>query len=472
MPAHISDLPTELLREIFRYTIPEFPSFRSDFAPLALTHVCKAWRKLATESPELWANVVINNAALRRRNVLPLLYGWLLNSDPRPLDVDIDINILDGEIRNMSLDRYREKQNVYRRLLQLLVPHRHRIKNLRGILPVSLTPDLVDGMNSVEMMDLIGISELTTSDRPSHLHFSKLMPNLHYLSLESLGLDQASLASQKQLTRIELSEMRNPMWMNCQAALQILQTLPNLQTAYFGLNKPADDANMNMPRERISFPALRELYVSCDDWEVVVDTQPFFDAIFAPNLEKLALRGSVDTATGSWDALLRFVLMSGSPPLTHLAISDMGMTDMRLEQILRATPSLTHLIVNHALVTPALLRSLVWDANKPESQLVPNLQSIRFGACEDFEDADILPVLRSRVSKPGQPLHGAAELQEVVLRQCAKLQVENEKYIRGTGIPNVVLDSDNTLTSPFGGLLDFLRIVENHRDFFDEWRGF
>ena len=469
MPAHISDLPTELLREVFRYTVPEFPNFRSDFAPLALTHVCKAWRKLATETPELWTNVVINNAALRRRNVLPLLHAWLQHSEPRLLDVDIDINILDGEVRNMSLDAYRQKQNVYRRLLQLLVPHRHRIKNLRGILPISVTPDLVDGMNSVEMMDLIGISEVSSSDRPMHLHFSKPLPQLHYLSLESIGLEQASLVNQQQLTRLELSEMRNPTWMNCQAALQVLQTLPNLRTAYFGLNRPAD--NESMPRERVSFPELRELYVSCDDWEVVIDTQPFFDAISAPNLEKLALRGSVDTATGSWDALLRFLLASGSPPLTHLAISDMGTTDMRLEQILRVTPTLTHLIVNHALVTPALLRSLIWDPIRPDFQLAPNLRSIRFGACEDFEDTDILPVLHSRVSKPGQPLRGVAELQEVVLRQCAKLQVENEKYIRETGIPNVVLDSDNTLTSPFGGLLDFLRIVENHRDFFDEWRG-
>lgn len=466
MQASVNSLPVELLSEIFRYSLPEFPCFRSEFAPLLLTQVCQQWRTVALETHDLWEALNINNAALRRKNILPLLRLWLERSGSRTIAVDVDISILDGIIRNPSLEEYRKKHNVYRTLLATISPHRHRIHSLKGTLPMSIAADLgFDGMDTLEVMDLVGISEVTDPSRPLYIDLSKRMPKLKFLSLENIGLDQQSLYSQSQLSRLELSDMRNPFYLNCQTAVDVLKSLPNLQTAYIGLNR-ANGSEIMAAQGRINLPILRSLYVSWDAWEINIDTQPFFEAIATPNLERLALRGGADTPTGLWDTLLRFITSSGRPPLTHLAVGDMGATDVCLLDVLRATPTLIHLVVNHALVSPLLLRGLVWDPHHPDMQVAPRLKSIRFGGCEDFEDADIIPVLESRVNHPGKPLLGASEIEDVELRQCAGLHMESEKYIRRLGIPKVVLDSDNTLTSPFGGLLNFLRVVETHRDFF------
>ncbi|KAL5485868.1 hypothetical protein ACEPAI_6911 [Sanghuangporus weigelae] len=466
MQPAINTLPDELLREIFKYCLPEHPNFRSEFAPLLLTHVCRRWRAVGSETPELWTTLHLNNPALRRKNVLPLLDLWLQRSGSWPLDIDVDISILDGVVRNLNLGDYRRKQNVYRTLMAVIIPHKRRIHSLQGTLPMSIATDLgFDEMMSLEVLDLVGISEMTASSQPLALDLPEQLPKLTVLSLENVGLIQQSLYRQHQLSRLELSEMRNPFWMNCGTAVEILRQLPNLHTAYIGLNRPNDLA-LPLMTTRLEVPKLRFLYVSWDSWDTELDARPFFDSICAPKLKRLALRGGAETQTGIWDVLLRFIEASGHPPLTHLAIGDMGATDPCLLEVLRATPTLTHLTVNHALVTPPVLRALVWDPQRGDSQLVPRLKSIRLGGCEDFEDADIIPVLESRVSRSGRLLEGVSQLEEVVLRQCAGLRPENEKYIRRLSIPRVILDSNETLISPFGGLLDFIRVVEGHRDFF------
>lgn len=146
--------------------------------------------------------------------------------------------------------------------------------------------------------------------------------------------------------------------------------------------------------------------------------------------------------------------------MKRLSIGDTGAVDLYLTDILDTSPALEYLSINHGLVTPPLLRALIWDAQNPTQQLVPQLSTLRIGGCQDFADEHILPVVESR----------AGTLKEVVLRQCAGLRVENEKYLRATGIPNVVLDSDKTVLAPFGGLLSFSRVTEDVAEFLkEEW---
>ncbi|KAF8868912.1 hypothetical protein BD779DRAFT_816332 [Infundibulicybe gibba] len=59
-PAHciVSDLPPEILREIFLHCIllpGKWGSFSSRDTPLVLIKVCREWREVAVSTPELWS---------------------------------------------------------------------------------------------------------------------------------------------------------------------------------------------------------------------------------------------------------------------------------------------------------------------------------------------------------------------------------------------------------------------------------
>jgi hypothetical protein len=57
----IRRVPNELLQHIFIYTIPtkHFPTTSFSDAPLALTRVCRAWRSVALNTPQLWSSIHI-----------------------------------------------------------------------------------------------------------------------------------------------------------------------------------------------------------------------------------------------------------------------------------------------------------------------------------------------------------------------------------------------------------------------------
>ncbi|KIY48177.1 hypothetical protein FISHEDRAFT_73745 [Fistulina hepatica ATCC 64428] len=61
--APIHWLPTEVLAEIFKASLPENiedSSFTSKTSPLVLAHVSRCWREVAFSTPNLWLSVYIN----------------------------------------------------------------------------------------------------------------------------------------------------------------------------------------------------------------------------------------------------------------------------------------------------------------------------------------------------------------------------------------------------------------------------
>ncbi|KAH8118191.1 hypothetical protein DFH11DRAFT_883869 [Phellopilus nigrolimitatus] len=456
MKTSVHKLPAELLSSIFEYCLPQ--SFVPDFAPLFLTHVCQQWRQVTLESHGLWTKLHVDNQAVRRRNFLALLDIWLERSGSRSIDVNIDISIFGGKMKPFT----RQEYHVYRTLLSTLYQHSHRIRSFQAILSPSVASECpFHKMNLLEVLILAGESEPSSSWLARDLTFLTQIPTLRRLSLHNVGVDLRSLYSQTQLTLLELSTC-NPSRLRPHTAIDLLCALPNLQVVYLVLNCSYDSEHLPT-LGRLHLPALRYLYISWDD---TVSARQLLDAFSAPHLERLALLGNLEEVTDTWDALLLFIRASDSSSLAHLTIGDTGATDICLLDVLRATPSLTRLTVNHGLVNSHLLRALVWDAHNPDAQAVPRLTSMRFNGCDDFEASDILPVLQSRSGANVASSEGVSCLEEVCLRRCDGLRREDEQCIIETGIRKITLDSDETLVSPFGGLRKFLRIEESHHDFF------
>ncbi|PPR06817.1 hypothetical protein CVT26_003844 [Gymnopilus dilepis] len=120
------DLPLEIIIEIFRRCLPDFPdpfAFKTNHAPLLLTHVCSSWRKVACQIPELWQSISL---AAERHGILnePRMLSdqfdlWNANARQYPLDLiltttdnpipwdDLIVRIFIGfseRFRNLSLE--------------------------------------------------------------------------------------------------------------------------------------------------------------------------------------------------------------------------------------------------------------------------------------------------------------------------------------------------------------------------------
>ena len=91
-PSFISQLPPEILSEIFLYCIPheQFPVACRTQAPLLLTQVSASWRALALVSPDLWTALHINYKDPLED--IPATDLWLSRSGDKPLTLSIAVD--------------------------------------------------------------------------------------------------------------------------------------------------------------------------------------------------------------------------------------------------------------------------------------------------------------------------------------------------------------------------------------------
>jgi len=93
-------LPPEIVQEIFRHCMAfnypdETPS--SSTAPLLLTQICSAWRKIALSTPDLWKNVVLEFIGVSAvENVQELAKLWIERCGSLPYAIKISSHLPQG----------------------------------------------------------------------------------------------------------------------------------------------------------------------------------------------------------------------------------------------------------------------------------------------------------------------------------------------------------------------------------------
>ncbi|KAJ7728293.1 hypothetical protein DFH07DRAFT_851234 [Mycena maculata] len=76
-------LPTDILAEIFNWTVPDEPRKRpTDRSPWVLGRICSRWRSISVSLPELWTNI-------DRKIPLAMVKAHLDRSIPHPLTVEL-----------------------------------------------------------------------------------------------------------------------------------------------------------------------------------------------------------------------------------------------------------------------------------------------------------------------------------------------------------------------------------------------
>ncbi|KAF7313023.1 hypothetical protein MKEN_00987200 [Mycena kentingensis (nom. inval.)] len=100
----ILTLPNELVVEIFKQTMPEWPDMPAligpeagmdTLSPTTLLGICRLWRTLALQTPVLWSRIQVN----ARDRDLKIAQTWLRRSATQPLSLSFDY-----EDTNMDVD--------------------------------------------------------------------------------------------------------------------------------------------------------------------------------------------------------------------------------------------------------------------------------------------------------------------------------------------------------------------------------
>ncbi|KAJ7623944.1 hypothetical protein DFH06DRAFT_1481783 [Mycena polygramma] len=110
-------LPSEITSEIFVYILPPYPDFTDlvgPSSPTPLTHICRRWREIALDTPQLWRAISSSDScdAKREPHIFEL---WLKRSRHCPLSIKLGTN----------------KDWASNELVDAVIPHRARWQYLK-----------------------------------------------------------------------------------------------------------------------------------------------------------------------------------------------------------------------------------------------------------------------------------------------------------------------------------------------------
>ncbi|KAF8191862.1 hypothetical protein K438DRAFT_1935172 [Mycena galopus ATCC 62051] len=88
----VSNVPNEIVAEIFIHFLPPYPlrpPFRGPLSPTVLTQICRKWREIALACPTLWRAISLPSSYCDSPRVLEMSEQWLSKSGC-PLSIEID----------------------------------------------------------------------------------------------------------------------------------------------------------------------------------------------------------------------------------------------------------------------------------------------------------------------------------------------------------------------------------------------
>ncbi|TDL18949.1 hypothetical protein BD410DRAFT_900585 [Rickenella mellea] len=453
----LSLLPNELILEIFSLSLPDIPSHSHTHAPLLLTHVCRAWRNFCLSAPTLWAKILIPAWKVLPRDIDKLLKLWLDRSGRHSLD--IRLSVVDKHVQIIPHEQemiYLHK--VLQDIVDVLAPHRARFRVFEGVLPESLITKLgLEKMVILQHLDFGGMFFLNTEQSPVRLA-SQQTP-LQTLSLYGVGANLDTICFQSNLNRLELVNINPVGELSAGRALNMFQCLPLLETCVIELTG-SDVTLAAAPLHHLLLPSLKYFFLT---WTSYGDVDPLLSFMFTPNLQRLGLRGPY--SYGERWCILKDFLARSNAPITHLSLGDVGAADIQMLDCLRNTPLLSYLAIYHGPVSPSVLLGLHINCDESDRTILPNLETLNLGACDEFEADDLILLLRNRGSDMADPRFKT--LRKVKVLYCSGVGEDHRAAFLASGIEEIEIDTGMNFTVPFErGFLPFVRLTQSHEELF------
>lgn len=421
----ISRLPSELLDEIFSWSRPSVPSFRTSDSPLLLTQVCSWWRDHAIAQSTLWDTIYLPSPLEGLSNgIIELCRLWLERSKQCPLSVDFHLTS-DYQPWSVSDEHF----NNMRRIVKFLVPHAHRITRLLRIFPCFLLEELrLDDMINLDDLFICDTADSKSGHaRPGARGFA-VPSRLRCLSLRQTNFNLEAFTSLEHVVHLDLWQLQGGGQMSVGHCLQLLQAMPWIESCTLdvamGSYKPEDLL------QEVSMPRLTFFFIS---WDWLVDVGPILDRLRTPNLRRLGLRGPPPVRR-QWSNLKNF-LERCRPSLSQLSIKEIGFADIQLLACLSLVPTLTNLSLSHCSLNNGFIKALRLNDRIPIMQnVLPFLDYLSLEACVSFDHKELVRMLSTRGK-----LDCGHRLRGVKLTLCQMMSDAHRAEVESCGIEDVIL---------------------------------
>ncbi|KAG1758714.1 hypothetical protein EDD22DRAFT_909394 [Suillus occidentalis] len=326
-------LPTEVLSQIFYHCLGlsrslsnlRLPSKLT--APLLLTRICRRWREVAVDMPNLWRMLSVAVTDRNWQQVAFCYESWLKRARGRPL----------------SLRLWFDADDHSAKLQRLLQPYANQVTSLRVNLRGSDAPELNMFTDFRALQEMIVDVEVDITDAEANLpasvtrSFSQLPPTLdNFTVLRCLfGFDDFSACNP---VWAGLTTLNIEIWQS-DGVHHLLQLAPNLSSLRIFLEL---DGVQDKVLPLFTHTKLQTLHVTCectydDDIAHICD---LFNALSLPALRVLSVYGASVWCPDDFTAFLA----RSECPLESLIIEGDMMTDDDRVEYLALVPSLRILV--------------------------------------------------------------------------------------------------------------------------------
>ncbi|KAJ6589946.1 hypothetical protein DFH09DRAFT_1140499 [Mycena vulgaris] len=262
----VFSLPPEITQQIFRACLPSIGASPaqplSQQAPVVLTHICRDWRAIALDTPELWQSIAVDTST---GLVGPLMVGlWMSRADPsRPSDHKLPLDI-------SFTTKYTEQGTQY---LEESMVYRQQWRDVELRIPMQSFSELIAYHGPFPLLRSLALSMNSGTHTEAHTITIRGAPLLRAVTLTDFPLLTADIPWE-QLTTLKLATQGE-----AAPGIFALQRCPNLVHLEFSLIATGPPPLVIPP---FTLPSLQTLLTT---------GQPIVQYLTLPSLEQLTIWG-------------------------------------------------------------------------------------------------------------------------------------------------------------------------------------
>ncbi|KAJ7347083.1 hypothetical protein DFH08DRAFT_1080971 [Mycena albidolilacea] len=353
-------LPPEITAKIFRQCLaPDFICPSPHEAPLLLVQICRQWRQIGLDTPDLWASIAFRGAEgcaccssgnPRATKSLQLLKIWLSRTRNHPL----------------SLFLQSEDPTKAKKLMKIVKPYSDQWENVFFHLPISAHNHLhMSSFPRLKRLTLGGIGRADASTKPIIILAAPLLSWVSVSWIPHLKL--ASPANQ--LTTLDFRP-----FLDATQAISFLQCCPNL----VDLLSTVDVGVENLAP--VELPFLRSF---------AMRNEKMLPYLTAPLLERLEISELDSKDIGAAGAAIAALVSRSSCDLKALSIPVTRTEVAQFQSLLQAANSIEHLELSHYWFCSQI------QALRGIDDVLPQLKCLQIGGgpATDGEYRSLLDVL-------------------------------------------------------------------------------
>ncbi|KAF5372995.1 hypothetical protein D9758_001596 [Tetrapyrgos nigripes] len=393
-------LPTELWQQVFAYCVDVFPvisTSSTNLAPIQLTHVCRRWRSIVLDTPDLWSSmhiVIPKPTSFRRESkcegIRAAVKYFLKRSRDAPLSISLKARDYSGHAPGHSPEEVKK-------ILACLLPHSKRWRHLKFRMPFSWLTEATSGLTSE---DLLCLETVLMDD--GYPPFLMGAPKLHQLSLEVSGMQTISSVNSEEWRKIQVLKL---FWRHFELddLFTVLARSTGLRACMVQLLFPSA-VNPHPSTETIVLPHLEKLCLTANSGN---NLKRIFDQLSLANLQELYIRehSSLVELTRSLATSLQGFFQRSSCSITKLEIMIARSPKLTLDELCQFFCSLSTLeelvIVENMHDDPFMDEQLLraFTVTSPMTDvLCPKLKRMRLSDRFSFTEETLLEFVQARMN--------------------------------------------------------------------------